>query len=170
MRNLGSSLGTGRVRFACATLLVSALVVAAPGNGTAQQGGQGQYVTEAAARLSKLVGAANKAGYVFQDNNFSIGGGWLKQSQENWVPLYTLNLKAGTKYRFIAAGDADAQDVDLDIRDSNGKTLKADTGTDPEAVVDFTPETTGKYLVRVRLYKSADNAPCLCLAVVMAGK
>ena len=47
---------------------------------TAQQG-QGQYVTEAAARLSKLIAAANKDGYILQDNNFSIGGGWLKQSQ-----------------------------------------------------------------------------------------
>jgi hypothetical protein len=143
--------------------------VAVPGNSTAQQG-QGQYVTEAAARLSKQVEKANKEGYAFQDNNFSIGGGWLKQSEKAWVPLYTLNLQAGKKYRFIAAGDADAQDVDLEIKDGNGKTVKADVSTDPVAIVDFSPETTGKYLVRVRLYKSDGNADCLCLALVMTAR
>ena len=168
MRNFGSSVGSLRVGLAA--LVVSALVVAVPGNSTAQQRGQGQYVTEAAARLSKQIEKANNDGYIFQDNNFSIGGGWLKQSQQNWVPLYTLNLQAGKKYRFIAAGDADAEDVDLEIKDSSGKTLKADVGTDPIAVVDFSPETTGKYLVRLRLYKSDRNEPCLCLAVVMSAK
>jgi hypothetical protein len=165
MRKFGSSAGS--VRFGLAMLVVSALVVAAPGNGTAQQVIQGQYVTEAAARLSKQVEKANKDGYEFQKNSFSIGGGWLKQSTQNWVPLYTLNLQAGKKYRFIAAGDADAQDVDLEIKDSNGKTLKADVSTDPIAVVDFSPENTGKYLVRVRLYKSDRSVDCLCLAVAM---
>jgi hypothetical protein len=170
MRNFGSSAGSVRVRFGLTVLVVSALAVVAPGNSTAQQRGQGQYVTEAADRLSKQIEKANKDGYAFQDNNFSIGGGWLKQSTQNWVPLYTLNLKAGKKYRFIAAGDADAQDVDLEIKDGNGKTLKADVSTDPVAVVDYSPETTGKYLVRVRLYKSDGSAPCLCLAVVMSAK
>jgi hypothetical protein len=170
MWNVGSSLGSGQVRFAFAVLLVSGLIVAAPGNGTAQQSGQGQYVVEAAARLSKLVGAANKAGYEFQSNNFSVGGGWLKQSQKNWVPLYTVTLQAGKRYRFIAAGDADARDVDLEIKDASGRTVKADASTDPEAVVDYSPETTGKYLVRVRLYQSKDDVDCLCLAVVMSSK
>ena len=78
------------------------------------------------------------------------------------MPLFTLTLQAGRKYRFLAAGDADAKDVDLDIQDLNGKTLKADVGTEPEAVVNFTPAVTAKYLVRVRLFDSDKNLPCVC--------
>lgn len=170
MRKLGTFLGGVRGRFALGVLLVSTLVVAAPGNSATAQQGQGQYLTEAAARLGKLIAQANRDGYEFQDNNFSIGGGWLKQSTENWVALYTLTLQGNKKYRFLAAGDADARDVDLDIQDLKGKTLKADVGTEPEAVVNFTPNVTGKYLVRVRLYASEKNLPCLCLAVVMSEK
>src|SRR5438094_2133978 len=73
------------------------------------QEGQGVYVTQAAARLTKLIDAGNKAGYGLQDNSFSIGGGWLKQDASNWVALYTVQLTAGKKYRFLAAGDSDAR-------------------------------------------------------------
>lgn len=169
---MGFSLRSGRWRLALGVVLMALTAVAVPGHdAAAQQGqGQGQYITEAAARLSKLIGKSNQDGYTLQDNNFSIGGGWLKQSQNDWVPLFTLNLQAGTKYRFLASGDADARDVDLQILDLNGKLQKEDVATAPDAVVDFTPTATQKYLVRVRLYDSDKNVPCVCLAVVMAGK
>jgi hypothetical protein len=107
-------------------------------------------------------------GFKLVVDRFSIGGGWLKQGASNWVSLYTLNMAAGKTYRVIAAGDADAKDVDVEIQDASGKVLKADTGSDPEAIVNFAPSTTGKYLIRVRLYASRENVPCVCLAIVMA--
>src|ERR1035438_9811921 len=88
----------------------------------AAQQGQGVYVTQASARLTKLITAANKSKYKLADNSFSIGGGWLKQSKTKWVPLFTVKLEAGVDYRFLAAGDNDARDVDLDIRDPDGNT------------------------------------------------
>jgi hypothetical protein len=153
-------------------LLVSVLALAVPGHdAAAQQGqGQGQYITEAAARLSKLISSANKDGFTLQDNNFSIGGGWLKKDTDKWVPLFTLTLQAGKKYRFLASGDADARDVDLQVQDLNGKTLASDEDTAADAIVNFTPAATQKYLVRVRLYASDQNVPCVCLAVVMSAK
>jgi len=169
---MGFSLGLGRGRLALGGLLITLLALLAPGHeATAQQGqGQGQYLTEAAARLSKLIARANQDGFTLTDNNFSIGGGWLKQSQTNWVPLYTLTLQAGKKYRFIASGDADARDVDLEVQDLNGKRFAADEGTEPDAVVNFTPTVTQKYLVRVRLYDSDKQLPCVCIAVVLQAK
>jgi hypothetical protein len=151
-------------------LVVFSLVVVVPGFTPAQQGAQGQYLTEASARLGKLIAEANKQGYIFQDNVFSIGGGWLKQDQNTWVPLYTLNLQQGKKYRFLAAGDYDAKDVDLQVQDLKGKVVAKDEEKASEAKVDFTPNASGKYLVSVRLFDSDKNLPCLCLAVVMVEK
>jgi hypothetical protein len=151
------------VAFAAATVAVLAAGTPAP----AQQG-QGKFITEAAARLSKHIGAANGDGFKLVDDRFSIGGGWIKQGASNWVSLYTLNMTAGKTYRVIAAGDNDAKDVDVEIQDGAGKTVAKDTSTDPEAIVNFTPGTSGKYLVRVRLYASRNDLPCVCMAIVMA--
>jgi hypothetical protein len=134
------------------------------------QEGQGKYVTEAAVRLIKLVGSANKEGYALQDDKFSIGGGWLNQGKEKWVALYKVELEQGKKYRFIAVGDEDAKDVDLEVKDADGKVVARDVKTDPEAVVDFAPTASGTFAVQIRLYDSVRNLPCVCLAVVMTKK
>ena len=160
------SWGLGR---RCAVVLSVAGVLGVLGgeSRTNAQEGQGKYVTEAAARLVKLIDKANGDGFKLHDNVFSIGGGWLKQSNNTWVALFTVELQANKQYRFLGAGDADAKDVDLDVQ-LNGKTVAEDTGTDPAAVVNFTPGTTGRYLVRLRLFASDNNLPCVCLGIVMA--
>ena len=171
MKRFALSLIRVRGRFAFGTLVVLSLIAVAPGQtALAQQPNQGKYLTEASTRLSKLIAQAHKDGFILQDNNFSIGGGWIKQSQDTWVPLFKVTLEAGKKYRFLAAGDFDAKDVDLDVQDSNGKRVAIDDGTEPEAIVDFTPRVAGEYSVRVRLYDSDKNLPCLCLAIVLRQK
>jgi hypothetical protein len=159
-------------QFVLGVCLASLLAVLGMESRAAAQDGQGKYITETAVRLTKLINTANKDGYSLQDNSFSIGGGWLKQSQNDWAPLFTVQLQAGKKYRFIAAGDVDAKDVDLEIVSDSGKgkTVASDVATNPEAVVDFTPANTGRYLVRIRLYSSDNNLPCVCVAVVMSKK
>lgn len=153
----------------CAVVLTMACLLGVFGGEarTSAQEGQGKYVTEAAARLTKLIDQANGQGYKLHDNVFSIGGGWLKQSTNNWVALFTVELQANRQYRFLGAGDADARDVDLEVQ-LNGRTVASDTGTDPSAVVNFTPGSTGRYLVRLRLYASDNDLPCVCLGIVMA--
>lgn len=157
---------TRKAPFALGVCLASLWTLLGVQHASAQEG-QGKYVTEATVRLIKLIDASNKGGFTLQDNSFSIGGGWLKQSTETWVPLYTVQLTGGKKYRFLASGDADAKDVDLEVQDANGKVVAKDVKTDPDAVVEFTPQNTGRYLVRIRLYASDNNLPCVCLAVVM---
>lgn len=134
------------------------------------QAQQGPYVTQAAARLSKLIDKANGAGYSLNDNAFSVGGGWLKQSKSDWILLYSIPLQAGTKYRLLAAGDDDAKDVDVEILDAKGKAVAQDVATDPTATVDFTPSVTAIYQIRIRLYDSQNNLPCVCLGILMTGK
>ena len=137
-----------------------------PGRIAAQEG-EGRFITEASVRLTRLVATANKQGYGLQENAFSTGGAWVKQSKDNWVVLYTVKLEEGKKYRFLAAGDEDAKDVDLQVLDADGKVVAQDVKSDPEAVVDFTAAATGSYVVRIRLFDSENNVPCFCLALVM---
>src|ERR1700686_3957271 len=98
----------------CGLCLAMAAVLATEGRVSAQQG---IFVSQASARLSKLVDKGNEDGYSLQNDSFSIGGGWLKQSQTKWVGLYTVQLTEGKKYRFLASGDNDAKDVDLRLKD-----------------------------------------------------
>jgi len=143
------------------------VVVCAAGVAPAQEK-QGIFITQASARLTKLIDKGNGDGYKLDDNSFSIGGGWLAQSTTKWVPLYTVTLQSGRSYRFLAAGDADAKDVDLEVRDAAGKRVASETSTAPEASVDFRPESTQQYKVYVRLYASRENLPCVCLAVLLS--
>lgn len=132
------------------------------------QEGQGKYVTEASAALIKLIDVSNTQGFALENDQFSIGGSWLKQSQTNWVPLYNIILKGGKQYRFLGAGDADTIDLDLRVVDATGKVVAADIGTESNAIVNFNPQADGKYTVQLRLYASKNNLPCMSLAVVMA--
>jgi hypothetical protein len=175
MKNLAWWMRGVRGRCALGAVTVLATVALLPGDTAQAQQGQGQYLTEAAARLGKLIASANKDGYYFYNNQFSVGGGWLQQGENNWVNLYTVTLEAGKNYRLMAAGDADARDVDLEIKDLNGKQVALDEDTASEAVINFSPTVTQKYLVRVRLFdsgadKQGRKLPCMCLAIVMVKK
>ncbi len=129
---------------------------------------QGKYLTEATIRLVKLINAGNKAGYKLSDDSFSVGGGWIKQGRQNWVPLFNITLRAGRSYRFLAAGDADTKDLDIQVLDPAGNIVAKDVLTAADAIVTYRPARTGKYQIRLRLYSSVKNYPCLCLAVMMA--
>ena len=148
--------------------LAALLAVLGSTSRVSAQNGQGKFVTEASAALIKLIDVSNTQGYTLENDLFSIGGGWLRQSQTNWVPLYTINLQAGKQYRFLAAGDGDTIDLDLQIVDAAGRVVAEDVGTEPNAIVNFNPRGDGKYTVRMRLYASRNNLPCMTLAVVMA--
>jgi hypothetical protein len=150
-------------RFTLIALAVGLTVLCTGGTASAQQG---QFVTQAAGRIAKLIDDGNAAGYKLHNNTFSLGGGWIKQGNGNWVALYTISMEEGQQYRVVAAGDDDATDVDVEIQ-LNGKTLKADTSTAATATVDFTPTESGRYLIRVRLYASRNNLPAVCMAVVL---
>jgi hypothetical protein len=133
---------------------------------------QGKYVNSASARLVKLVDKSNEQGFQLTNDGFSIGGGWLKQGAQNWVPLFTVNLQAGKEYRFLAVGDMDAKDVDLQLIKGDTAVLHPvivaqDTATAPESVVTYRATTTGRYTVRLRLFASNDNYPSVCIAIMM---
>lgn len=128
---------------------------------------QGKYVNSSAARMVKLIDQANGAGYKLQNDGFSIGGGWLKQGRDHWVPIFTTALKAGQDYRLIAVGDMDAKDVDIQILNEAGQIVASDTAASPEAIVNFRPSATGRYTIRLRLYSSQGDVPAVCMCILM---
>lgn len=132
----------------------------------AQPPRQGPYITQATQRLIKLIDIANQDRYLLTDDAFSIGGGWIKKGPE-WVTLYTVPLQAGKNYRVIAAGDNDARDVDVQIVDANGNVVASDVATDSEAVVNYRAASSQRYSVRLRLYASDQDLPCVCLGIIM---
>jgi hypothetical protein len=130
--------------------------------------GDGTYFAQASTRLVNLINQAKKDGYDFQDNQFSLGGGWLEHDPSTFVPLFQVYLKAGVQYRLLAAGSNDAKDVDLHLTSPDGKIVYAkDEGTEPEAHVNFTPKIDGLYIVRLRLYDSKDQKHCVCVTLLM---
>ena len=164
-----SNQGFAPRHLAFGALLVALVATFGSGAQVTGQEHQGKYVVEASERLSKIVQRGNADGYKLTDNNFSIGGGWLKQSQKDWVPLFTITLDQGREYRMLAAGDNDAKDVDLQIVDTtNNRVVAEDAGTEPTATLNFRPNNTQKYLIRIRLYDSDKNLPCVCLGIVMS--
>jgi hypothetical protein len=148
--------------------LAGIIALLGAGSVTAQQG---QYVTQAAKRLSELIDRGNGAGYKLTTNKFSMGGGWLAQSKD-WTSLFTLTLEAGKQYRLLAAGDNDAMDVDLQLLDPAMNVVARDVKFDPTAEVDYTPAKTLKYTMQVRVFKSRMGAkgqvPSFTIATVMS--
>lgn len=129
---------------------------------------QGKYVNSASARMVKLIDQANKEGFKLQNNGFSIGGGWLQQGTDNWVSIVTTTLNAGSTYRVVAVGDMDAKDVDVEIVNADtGKVVARDTLINPEAIVDYRPTQSGRYTIRLRLYSSNNNSPCVVMAIIL---
>jgi len=164
--NRGSSLSRLRLAFALG-VCVAALMVTGAGNRATAQQGQGKYVVQATERLANLIGKGNADKYKLTTNRFSLGGGWLNQGTK-WESLFSITLEAGKQYRLLAAGDNDAEDVDLQILDPAGTVMKKDVKRDPTAVVDFTPAKTLRYLIQVRVFASIKNRPSFTVATVMA--
>jgi hypothetical protein len=156
-----------RRRVALGVCLTMALMFVSAGSSAAQEG-RSVYVRQTAARLSKLMDEAERDKFILPVNAFSIGGGWLNQSTDQWIPLFTVQLTEGKAYRFLAAGDDDTKDLDLEIQDSSGKVVAQDVSVAADAKVEFTPQMSGRYTVRLRLYDSRNNLPCFCFATLVS--
>jgi hypothetical protein len=135
---------------------------------TVRAQGQGEYLTQASERLTKLIAKANKEGYNLGKDKFRIGGAWLSMDKKKWVSLFTLTLESTKTYRVLAGGDNDAKDVDIRILDAAGEEVAKDADPAPLAKVNYTPNKTGKFTIQLRLFASEANRPSLCLAIVMA--
>jgi hypothetical protein len=124
----------------------------------------GIYLKQAVVRVTDNTKVAGRlTGYGYNDG-ISILGTWLPAGGRS---NFRLQLTAGVSYMFIAGGDNDAQDVDLEVFDDAGNQLAADTRVAPDALVVYTPAYSGWYRLRVALYRSRDNLPCACVLTIL---
>src|SRR5436309_3242261 len=94
------------------------LVPAGPVHGQGKD--SGLYLAEAFTRVTDNAALAKKlVGYGYSDG-ISILGAWINAGENAAIDL---PLTAGTSYIFLAAGDKDAEDVDLEILDAKGAVL-----------------------------------------------
>jgi hypothetical protein len=124
---------------------------------------------EATKRLTRLIQYEEKEGYKLINDKVSIGGGYLIRGMGlapgDWVSTIEMTLEAGKSYTVLAAGDDDVRDIDVDLQDSQGKVVGQN---DESGTIQHRPKTTQVYRIRMRLFASRNNVPCVCLVIVMA--
>jgi hypothetical protein len=79
--------------------------------------------------------------------------GYLAQGNKLVLPY---NLTQERNYCFVAVGDEQAIDVDLELLDRNGRSLKppvVDRTNDETAFVIFAPKPGGRYNAQVEMYE-----------------
>ena len=123
----------------------------------------GQFMNEAVIRVTNVANGVKFINYGYNEG-ISILGGWV---DEKASLNFTTPLQAGKEYLFLAGGDNDAQDVDLEILDSRNNVVAADVRVAPDAVVAFNPKVGGTYTLRMTLFKSNNRVPCVCVTTIL---
>lgn len=119
-------------------------------------GAAARFLLEAFQRVSKADEETKQYGF---KPGISILGAWLRNGDTNY---FGLPLTKNIKYVFLAAGDNDAQCIDLRIEDDKGRSVVMDKRIAPYAILSFTPPETGNYFIRLTLLRSGNNVPCVC--------
>lgn len=91
------------------------------------------------------------------DGTHSVSGVFLQKGEAYTLGRY---LESDREYVFIASGDTDAKDVDLEILDAAENRVAGDTLTARDATVRYRPASSGQYRIRVRLYDAERPAYC----------
>jgi hypothetical protein len=122
------------------------------------------YLGEALDRLARLTKSVEHEG-LFQksSNKYDL----LNESKDF---SFEAVLEAGKKYRLIATGDRDVDDVGLEIKDKSNQVKAIDKTAARDAALNFTPPVTGNYTVRVSLLKSRDHQRSFCAVAVLEVK
>ena len=128
------------------------------------------FLSEAFVRVTDLATKANtklQYGYA-KEANPSILAGWVKRGGR--LEFTYRNLIGGGEYLFLADGDNDAEDVDVQVysgTSTQGTPISQDVGTNRDAIVAFTPPANGNYTVKLTLAGSRNNVECACALVLM---
>jgi hypothetical protein len=82
--------------------------------------------------------------------------GWLHddETESTWF-----ELEGGVEYVFAGTCDADCSDLDLEVFNSRGTRVAADTGIDDIPRVSYRPSVSGRYRLEVTMYRCSIE-PC----------
>ena len=112
---------------------------------------------EAHRQALDLTGAFSNDGFKLRD------GHWAGQINPKDRALIAVNLYAGNQYWFsVAAANAKAKKIAVDIYDEGGKPMTSEGYTEGErASAGFSPVTSGQYYVAVSLIDGEASTVCL---------
>ena len=98
-----------------------------------------------------------------QANQWSLFGGVLESGSE--AALTNITMGSGKRI-LVAAGDNNAQDVDLFLLSSSGEVLTKDDEPDATPIFEYKTSSTSTYGVRVKNSKS--KGPAMVIATILA--
>lgn len=127
----------------------------------------GSRMVKAVTRVMEAgIQASTKIKYGF-DSDLCVLGAFIQNGK---AISFSRRLEAGKKYAFIGAGDDNAEDIDIVIKDADGNQVAEDSEDDAKPAAIFACDKTGTYTVRLELPKAEKAAFCaLAFMVENAG-
>lgn len=139
-----------RMRWVVVVFLVSALYVL-PNRANAQS--HADLVWD---QLKRAYSAAEEAG--FGVRNYIVG-----KLDDDETDSWTIHLYGGNRYVVTGACDADCEDIDIQILNASGVEIARDNDRDNDMddlpVVEVKPRSSGRFSIRVTMYKCTVD-PC----------
>jgi hypothetical protein len=74
--------------------------------------------------------------------------------EEGKTISFTRTLEKGKSYLLVAVGDEDATDIDLLLKDVDGRIVAEDVGVEDHAMIAYVPKTTGPFTFTLTLYEA----------------
>lgn len=137
------------------------------------------FRAESSAQQSADRGPRQTMNAVFEKSNLMTalsGYGWrpglnLAAARLEVGRTISLNvaLKAGVEYVFLASGPDELADVDLYLRDTDGRVLAEDLEDDGTPVVEFTATRTATYQLQLHLAAGESAAAYVALSILRRG-
>lgn len=117
----------------------------------------GKYMIQA---VGEMLDAADtlqtKLGYGYAEGACMVGTLLEPRAEYNM----TRQFEKGVQYAIVAGGDEDATDIDVVISDENGNVIISDDSEERLGVVEWTPNTTGTYQIKVKLFEARQQSFC----------
>ncbi len=152
--------------FALSLVALATLVASAPAS--AKEWVPGKYLDQAMTRvISSVRKVTDKTAYGLDDQSSCFIGAYLEEGKS--VGAATIPLTGGTEYAFIAGGDDDVNDLDIELRDADGDVVAKDVENDSNPVVVFTPKEDGKYKVVMKLVSTKAKGSFVAYALLRKG-
>ena len=96
----------------------------------------------------------------------AINDGWMETHNPSMGTLRhnelindTLTLKGGINYLLLSVCDNDCKDLDIKLYDEDGALVAEDLSDDSLPIVNYKPQFSAKYRLKVEMVK-CDNNPC----------
>lgn len=111
------------------------------------------YLIQVGRQLDTISGFYAGRGFS-KTRDYEVGS--LRSGETSTFPV---TLNSGIEYRLLSACDNDCSDIDIVVYDESGNQVASDTGRNDKPVVTVIPRWTGRFRIKVTMYKCS-NSPC----------